>query len=206
MLTRLISAAATGLALTVTLGAPTGASAQEKYLGEIFMGGWNFCPRGSAPAAGQLLAISSNSALFSLLGTQFGGDGRTTFGLPDLRGRVAVNAGQGPGLSSYRVGQSGGTETRVLSINEMPAHSHPAEGTVQVSTQDGNNSNPAGHVLADDGNDRAYRDIAPDAAARANNVSVTVGNVGGGQPVDIRQPMLALTYCITTQGIFPSRS
>jgi microcystin-dependent protein len=113
------------------------------YIGEIRMGGWNFAPRGNAYCAGQLLPIQQNQALFSLLGTQYGGNGTTTFGLPDLRGRVPISFGQGPGLSNFSQGQVGGTETVTLLATQMPGHTHtatftPTAGTLTVTSAKAN--------------------------------------------------------------------
>lgn len=179
--------------------APNAAEAQERYVGEIFMGGWNFCPRGSTGADGQLLPISQNSALFSLYGTMYGGDGRTTFGLPDLRGRVAIHDGNGPGLSDRQHGQKGGSETNVLNTAQMPNHTHTLNGT----TESGNNNTPTGRLLAVDGNDNIYRDTASGLTPMK---SQAVGNTGGGQAVNNMQPYLVIRYCVQLVGLFPSRN
>lgn len=173
------------------------AQAQEQYLGEVRLFGMNWCPRGFLPAEGQLLAISQNTALFSLYGTLYGGDGRTTFALPDLRGRAPVSAGQGPGLPGYSVGQKAGTTAHTLTINEMPPHGHPAFGTGSAA----DNDSPQGTLLATQGDD-FY------AAGPANEqmASGAIGNSGGGQAFSIQDPILAMTWCVATQGIFPSRN
>ncbi|MEQ9449107.1 MAG: tail fiber protein, partial [Rhodospirillaceae bacterium] len=119
---KLLGAAAAACAMATAV-AP-GASAQEPYLGEITIFPYNFCPRGWAPADGQLLPIAQNTALFSLYGTMYGGDGRTTFALPDLRGRVAMHHGHGPGLTLRRIGEKFGSEANVVSIPGLPAHTH----------------------------------------------------------------------------------
>lgn len=168
--------------------------------------GFNFCPRGWSTAEGQLLAISSNTALFSLLGTTFGGDGRTTFGLPDLRGRSAVGYGNGPGLTPISWGQKSGNETVTLTTNQLPAHSHPLRAT----TDDANRFTGQGRMLATpidiDGqrNTGIYRatNTQPDATLDA----ASIGNTGGGQAAPIRNPYLGLLPCIATQGVFPSRN
>ncbi|KQC34650.1 hypothetical protein AAU57_13060 [Nonlabens sp. YIK11] len=173
-------------------------------IGEIKMFAGNFAPRGWALCNGQLLPINQNSALFSILGTQFGGDGRTTFGLPDLRGRTPVGPGNGPGLSTIQVGQKGGTETHTLSLAEMPSHSHIATGSIPVNTISGDNDevSPANGVLSNTGDDQ----YASSASADSMPANVTVGNTGGNQSFDIRNPYQGVHYIIALQGIFPSRN
>lgn len=173
----------------------------EFYIGQIFMFGGNFAPRGSAFCNGQLLSIASNSAMFSVLGTTFGGDGRTTFGLPNLQGRVPMGAGNGPGLSPRTLGEAGGSETTALNVNNLPAHTHAA--TLNVSTAAATATSPAGNVLA-----AAEREVyAPSASmVAANNSAVTVQAAGGGQPFSIMQPYLVISFCISTVGVFPSRN
>ena len=131
------------LAMGITT-APTTASAQDPYLGQLMIVGFNFCPRGWANADGQLLAINSNSALFSLFGTMYGGDGRTSFGLPDLRGRVPMHAGSGPGLTLRREGQKFGQERVTLTIPEMPSHNHQ----IAVNNAIGDSGRPGNDFLA----------------------------------------------------------
>ncbi|HCS28290.1 MAG TPA: phage tail protein [Spongiibacteraceae bacterium] len=185
---------------------PSAQASANPLLGEIMWVGFNFCPRGWATAEGQLLAISSNTALFSLLGTTFGGDGRTTFGLPDLRGRSAVGYGNGPGLTPISWGQKSGNETVTLTTNQLPAHSHP----LRVTTDDANRFPGQGRMLATpidiDGqrNTGIYRatNTPPDATLDA----ASIGNTGGGQAAPIRNPYLGLRPCIATQGVFPSRN
>jgi microcystin-dependent protein len=165
------------------------------YLGQITLFAGTFAPRGWAFCDGQLLAISQNTALFSILGTTYGGNGQTTFALPDLRGRVPLGPRQGPGLSNYDLGQTGGQESHTLAINELPAHSHAAELPVasgEETTNRAENGAPAkGGVYA-----------AADTAGPA----VTVAPTGGSQPHNNLQPHLALNYIIALQGIFPSRN
>ncbi|MXO56714.1 phage tail protein [Altererythrobacter gangjinensis] len=177
----------------------------DAYIGEVMLVGFNFCPRSSASADGQLLAISSNTALFSLLGTIYGGDGRTTFALPDLRGRAAISEGQGPGLSSYRIGERGGQERTTLTIAQMPSHNHTgqvrAESSVIADT-----GNPAGNAIARS-TQLIYSDAAaPTAAGAFHPDTLVINNNGGGQSSNNMQPYLAMRYCVVTQGIFPSRS
>ena len=163
-------------------------------------------------AGGQILSIAQNQALFSLLGTTYGGDGQTTFALPDLRGRVPISQGQGPGLSNYSLGQVGGTETVTLTVNQMPTHNHAATATALIRVvggQQANTPNPLRNSFATTGTANTYSTAAPTANYMdANNVDaqVTVGNSGGNQPFSILQPYLTLQWCIALEGIFPSRN
>ena len=173
----------------------------EPFLGEIKMVGFSFNPRGWLNCDGQLLPVSQNSALFSLLGTIYGGDGRTSFGLPDLRGRVPIHVGEGPGLSNRTQGSHGGNETHTLATSEIPAHTHQAKC---VST-DGNQAGPVGAVWSDDlgVSSGVYNNAAtPDA----NMSSACIDNSGGGQSHNNMQPFLTVRFIIATVGLFPSRS
>jgi len=172
----------------------------EPFLAQIILFGGNFAPRGWAFCNGQILQISQNSALFSLLGTTYGGDGRTTFGLPDLRGRAPIHFGTGPGLSPHNLGTRGGSETNTLSIENLPPHTHSAR--IKASTDAGEETNPAGNYLGE-GADDLY--VSSEGTLMGEN-SVEVGSTGGGVPVNNRSPYLALNYIIALQGIFPSRS
>lgn len=167
----------------------------EPFLAEIRIFAGNFAPRGWAFCNGQLLPIAQNTAVFSLLGTTYGGNGQTTFALPDLRGRVPVHPGQGPGLSVFDLGQVGGAESTTLTVNQMPAHSHVAGATQVASTA----SRPSGNVPAAGG---AYG-TPPDGSALN---SAFIRNTGGNQPFDTHQPYLGLNFIIALQGIFPSRN
>src|SRR5208283_3634208 len=168
------------------------------YVGEIRMAGFNFAPVGWAFCNGQLLPISQNTALFSLLGTFFGGDGRTTFALPNLQGRVAINAGQGTGLSPYNLGDTRGADMVTLILSQLAGHSHGALGFGRA----GDNKSPAGADWARPAIDTPYGTSSPSGAMSAAATSAT----GGGQPHENRQPYLVLNYVIALQGIFPSRS
>lgn len=176
----------------------------DPFLGQIVMFGGNFAPRGWALCDGQLLAISGNSALFSILGTTYGGDGRTTFGLPDLRGRVALHEGNGPGLTNRPLGSKSGAETNTLNVNQLPAHGHAA--TVNCAAGTGNTNAAAGNVWSTDlGNQSAtYSNAAPNGTMRAD--AVQTQNTGGGQAVNNMQPYQVINYIIALQGIFPSRN
>jgi microcystin-dependent protein len=178
---------------------------------------YNFAPRGWAFCNGQILAISQNTALFSLLGTTYGGNGQTTFALPDLRGRVPNSSGQGPGLRNYDLGQSSGTESVTMTVNQLPSHSHlitldTLKATANVKNAAGNRQSPVGNVPAIEaaGVTATYSSAAPDAAMALGAVSLSgaplAAPIGGGQPFDILQPYLTLNYCIALSGIFPSRN
>ncbi|WP_372922173.1 phage tail protein [Roseovarius sp.] len=170
----------------------------EPFIGEIMMVGYTFCPRSWAEANGQLIPISNNTALFSLFGTTFGGDGRTTFALPDLRGRVPMHVGQGPGLSSRALGEKGGSETNTLTANQLPAHSHSLNGTTAAA----NAVDPSGNVLANTGRSDTYTSSAPNAQMNGG----AIGPTGGGQAVNNMQPSLTIRYCVALNGIYPSRN
>ena len=163
------------------------------FIAQIIIFGGNFAPRGWAFCHGQLLPISQNTALFSLLGTTYGGDGRTTFQLPDMRGRVVVSEGRGPGLSSYRLGEKGGTETNNLTVLNMASHNH----TVGIPTSTGAGGEAEGFLAAAN----IYAE-----ESNATYGGVTVSSSGSGQPVNNLEPFLAVNYIIALQGTFPSRS
>jgi microcystin-dependent protein len=172
----------------------------DPYLGEIRMVGFNFAPKGWALCNGALLAISSNEALFSLLGTTFGGDGISTFALPDLRSRVPVHFGQGAGLSNYTLGEQTGSETEALSAAQMPVHNH----AVSCYIGGGNQPGPSGNLPAVEstGTSLDYTN----AAANGTMSSAMVGNAGSGNAHTNIQPVLCVNFVIAMQGIFPSRS
>jgi len=180
----------------------------EGMIGEIRLFAGNFAPRSWALCEGQLIPISQNTALFSILGTTYGGDGRTTFGLPDLRGRVAIHAGHGPGLSDYDLGQKSGSETNTLTLAQMPVHNHAATVSVELpaSAEEGDSESPVDNVpaVAEEGAPYA---TSPDGSTMAPaSGTATIGNTGGGQPVNNMQPYNAFNYIIALQGVFPSRS
>lgn len=208
------------LASTMTWSKPSFACSPsgEGMLGSVCIFGGNFVPRGYAMAKGDLIAISSNTALFSLLGTIYGGDGRTTFALPDLRGRAAIGFGQGPGLSPYAIGAKGGLETVTLTALQMPTHSHTATSTatttaatLNAATDAVTSADPTGHSLTNTGRTSFYSATAPSVAMHAGSVSVTtevstiIENAGGNQAHENRMPYLAMNYIIALQGVFPSR-
>jgi microcystin-dependent protein len=178
---------------------PVGA-ATEPFIGEMMMTGANFCPRGWAGADGQLLPINQYQALFSLLGTMYGGDGRTTFGLPDLRGRVPLHSGNGPGLSMRRQGEKGGEEQHGLALNEMPPHQHALNASSGKPSQDV----ATGNLMNAQGRKREF--VPPGAGVLTPMHPTTVGPTGSGVPHNIMQPYLSVRFCIALQGIFPSRN
>ncbi|WP_299890365.1 phage tail protein [uncultured Lacinutrix sp.] len=186
----------------------------DPFIGQVMMFGGNFAPRGWAFCNGQLLAISSHSALFSILGTMYGGDGRTTFGLPDLRGRVAKGMGNGPGLSTVTEGEKGGRETVTLTINELPNHNHDGTSlrgtsTMPCNEEDGGTNDAAGNVLGNAASGTPYNSDPADSALGATGaVSITgnTGNTGGQRAFNIDNPYLGVNYVIALEGIFPSRS
>lgn len=171
----------------------------EPFLAEIYMGGMNFAPRGFATCSGQIVSIAQNTALFALLGTTFGGNGQTTFALPDLRGRVPMGEGQGPGLSPRTLGEVGGTETVTLISTQIPAHNH----TLNAVSDAGDVSAPSGNYLANSGAlDKEYKATGTVVQMNAN----AVGSAGGSQPHANIQPYLVLNFYIAMEGIFPSRN
>jgi microcystin-dependent protein len=180
----------------------------DVFLGSIMTVGFNFAPRGFAFCNGQLLSIAQNSALFALLGTMYGGDGRVTFGLPDLRGRVPIGMGQGPGLSNYNQGQVGGVEMTTLTNGQMPAHTHTLQlsAAVQVSTANPSSDEAANGFLANTSSNFYATAGTPGNNLGGVSISGTAGPAGGNQPVSIMQPYLVINYVIALQGIFPSRN
>lgn len=170
----------------------------EPYIGQIMAFGGAYAPQGWALCDGSLLSISQYDALFSLIGTTYGGDGQTTFALPDLRSRAALHQGQGPGLSSYVLGQSGGAETVTLNVGQLPPHSHPALGNSSAGT----GPNPAGAVWASS----PANIYAAGAAANAAMSATAISASGGGQPHDNMLPFVTLNFCIALEGIYPSQS
>lgn len=170
----------------------------EPFIGQIMPFGGTFAPKGWAFCDGSLLPISTNSALFSILGTQYGGNGTTVFALPDLRGRVPIGQGNGPGLSGYVIGQVGGQETHTLTVNEIPAHTHPF--TVAVANEATTpQTRPGGNIL---GPGQVYE---PVSAADATLGGVTSSSAGGNVPHENRQPYIALNYIIALVGVYPAR-
>ena len=170
----------------------------EPYIGQIKLFAGNFAPRGWAFCDGQLLAVSNNDALFSLLGTIYGGDGRTTFGLPDLRGRIPVHQGDGPGLSNRRIGSKAGEESVTLTTNQLPPHSHTAN-----AFNGGNSSSPENNFWGTDpGGQSGMYNPAADQTMSSEIITETGGN---GSHTNL-QPTLCINYIIALTGIYPSRT
>ncbi|RYZ41410.1 MAG: phage tail protein [Myxococcaceae bacterium] len=171
----------------------------EPYIGQIIMFGGDFAPRGWALCNGALLPIAQNQALFAILGTTYGGNGTTTFALPDLRGRFPMAPGQGPGLAPHTLGEAAGGQSVTLISTQMPAHSHPLMASMQL----GNTENPEGAYLA------AYP-VGADPTPYVTTPSTVmgpqaVGIAGGSQPVPIMNPYTVVNFIIALEGVFPSR-
>ena len=172
----------------------------EPFLAEVRMVGFNFAPRGWAFCDGQILPINQNPSLYSLLGTTYGGDGRTSFALPDLRGRTPIHVGQADGGAQHALGLKGGEETHTLAAAEMPRHTHQFKAASAAATlQRAANSNDS--VLA-----AANVDMYRAGAGNTTLTPATVSTVGGGQAHNNMQPTLTVSFCIALQGLFPSRS
>jgi microcystin-dependent protein len=192
----------------------------DGYLGTMSVFAGNFAIRTCELAQGQLLAINSNQALFSILGTTYGGDGRTTFALPDTRGRAVIGQGNGPGLTPIALGQRGGAESRTLISNNLPSHSHAnitlgsAQQEIKASSSTAATGSPAGAVWAAGARrDKPYSAIAPnvvmaDAALSLTGTvaTATINSAGGSQPVNTRDPFVGMLWLIQTQGLFPPRN
>lgn len=175
------------------------------YVADIMMFGGNFAPRGWAFCDGQLLAVVSNSALFSLLGTTYGGDGRTTFGLPDLRGRFAINSGgnsTGPGLPKFTLGAKSGAERLTITKNNMP--NIPVNLTLQGSDAVGTAASPVNNYFAESSESLAVYNTPSNAEMATGSVVANVS--GGGQPFPIQQPFTCVNFCISLFGAYPSRT
>lgn len=185
------------------------AAAQLPFIGEVQWFGSNFCPAGWAPTNGQLLAISQNDALFALIGTTYGGDGQSTFAVPDLRSRLSVHTGTLIG-NTYVIGQQGGAETQTLTPAQIPAHSHTVGATAKLraSSSAGDTAAPAGAVLANGGTTRAYASGPANVdmgQALTSTFSTQSAGQAAPQPYSNVKPVVAMTPCIATEGIFPSR-
>lgn len=230
---KIIFAALTGCTIH---SATVSACDANPLIAEVCPVAFNFAPQGWAFTNGQLMAISENSPLFSLVGTMYGGDGRTTFGLPDTRSRVVIGTGQGPGLSNYREGDRGGLETVTLTVQQMPSHTHvaatsvnattaiSASAQINVATSAANQGNPTGNVLAvapgTNNMYRSYDNNIPQATMHAGsidyglpgpfniaaNATTTVSIQGGSFPHENRMPTLALNWVIALYGVYPSRN
>lgn len=184
-----------------TMSVPAHAST-EPYIGQIMPTGFDYCPRNWAQASGQLLPINQNQALFSLLGTTFGGNGQTTFALPNLNGRMPIGSGQGPGLPNYVEGQSGGTMTIQLTAANLPSHTHTARmravsgaGNIDTPLRNSFATTPAGANI--------YSTGTPNTTLRDGSVNIVAA--GEGQAISNVTPSIVMKYCIALSGIFPSR-
>jgi microcystin-dependent protein len=178
------------------------------FIGQIMQFGGNFAPRGWALCDGQLLAIASNTALFSILGTTYGGDGRTTFGLPSLRGRMAMHAGNGPGLTPRSLGQKSGLESNMLNALQLPSHNHPLTGSVsiEVNSAGATTNEGAGATLGAGSN--IYNATAPEAGEAINGVTANLTTTlnGNNQAVNNLMPYQCINFIIALEGTYPSRS
>ncbi len=174
----------------------------DPFIGQIQPFGFNFAPRSWARCDGNLLSISQNTALFSLLGTFYGGDGRTTFALPNLQGRVMLHQGTGPGLPTFRIGEMGGVEQHTLTAAQIPPHAHSV--SMPVSNGAADSDAAAGHFLTNQS-----REVYAGAATANEHYGadgITTGSTGGNQPSPSMAPYLVVNVCIALQGVYPSRS
>jgi len=181
----------------------------DSFVGSIWSFGFNFAPTGWAQCNGQLLAINNYQALYALIGTTYGGDGQTTFGVPNMQGRTPIGTGTGPGLPAYIIAQHGGSETVTLTAANLPVHNHPVltPPNVPVSNVNSDQADPTGHYFGfvSVGTDSPY------APTPGNNITVGLnatpsGTTGSGLPMNILNPYLVVNYCISLFGIFPQRN
>jgi microcystin-dependent protein len=183
--------------LIILLSSPVVHAQLTPFLGQIMIVPYNFAPNGWAFCDGSLLSVSENTALFSLLGTTYGGNGTSTFALPDLRGRAPIGAGEGPGLSSYTLGMQGGVEQVTLTLSQIPNHSHVAMAAASVA----NTGSPLGAYWG------MPRALLYSSSAPAVEMSTgALGSTGGGTPVSVLKPYLVMNYIIALQGVYPSHS
>ncbi|PXY44928.1 phage tail protein [Flavobacterium hydrophilum] len=169
----------------------------DPFVSEIRIFGFNFAPRGWAFCNGQILPLSQNTALFSLLGTTYGGNGQSNFALPDLQGRSPMHPGQGPGLSLHDLGETGGSETVTLLESEIPAHSHK----LSVTSLNSQSTTPANNSLGRGNPVKVYASVGAAVTMGANSISPT----GGSLPHNNMMPYLTMNFCIALQGVFPPR-
>lgn len=181
----------------------------EPFIGEVKLLAFNFAPKSYQLCAGQILAIASNTALFSLLGTTYGGNGSTTFALPDLQGRAPIGQGSGPGLPSYAMGEASGSPSTVITSSNMPAHVHTLNGTrlqIKASTANAGEQTPEGTFPAVTAAS-SYADTAtPNVFTGGGAITGTTDIAGGSLPIGIMNPYLVMNYSIAIYGIFPSRN
>lgn len=199
-------ASAASAATPAPQGATFRTAGADPFLAEIMLFAGNFPPRGYMFCEGQILSIAQNTALFALLGTMYGGNGVNTFALPDLRGRSPIHQGQGPGLSNIPLADLGGQEQVTMLSSQMPQHTH----ALNVNSGAGTSASPSGGVLAAGAGTNVHGETIPvmGYAAGPNGIAASnaIATAGGGQPLPVRSPYLALNYCIAVEGIFPSRS
>jgi microcystin-dependent protein len=195
-------AAVAGIAAALLLFAPprpAGANA-DPFIGEVSCGGYNFCPKGWMECNGQLLPIAQNTALFSLLGTMYGGDGKSNFALPNLQGRTLLHQGSGPGLTPRSVAETGGEASHALTTAEIPVHSHQ----VLAFPGAGNSQSPANAVWAV--SSTGIPAYAADLTPRTGMAADALASAGSGTPINLLKPYQTLKCCIAVQGIFPPRN
>lgn len=179
----------------------------DPYIGQIMMVGFNYAPQGWALCNGQLIPISNNQALYSLLGTNYGGDGRTTFALPDLQGRVPMHQGNGPGLTNRSVGQRAGEENVTLNVTQIPVHNHNGSLQFRASSQNADESSPADHYNAvETGGRNPLNGYRSDFDTEMGSTPFSTDNAGDSQPHSNMPPFLVTNFVIALQGIFPVRN
>ena len=200
VMSRIACIAAATMSLT-GLNGTASAQASDPFIGQIMCAGFNFAPRGWAELDGQLLPIAQNTALFALLGTQYGGNGQTTFALPDMRGRVLIHAGQGPGLTLRDQGESAGTEQVTLNNSQLPAHNHTV--IPMGSSDNATLESPAQAVPATTKKKTSVYAPGPGNLAMSSTLTTTTGS---NAPVPVMQPYLTVRCFIALQGVFPSRN
>lgn len=174
------------------------------FIAQITIFAGNFAPLGWAYCNGSLLSIDQNAALFSLIGTFYGGDGQTTFGLPDFRGRIPIGAGQGPGLPNYTIGQMAGVPSTTVTTNQMPAHTHTATATIPATGSNASSNNPSSRIPA--ATNSSYYAASSVADGFLAGTTGTVNPTGGNVPLTLGMPVLGLNYVICLEGIYPSRN
>jgi len=177
----------------------------EPFIGEIRAFGFDYTPRGWLPCQGQVVSINTYSTLFALLGDRYGGDGRSTFGIPDLRGRVPMGYGTGIGLTPKYMGQMLGVEAVTLTQNEMPVHTHTGSGEVKASNEEATSTEPESKFLCKPSETNIYGDGRTSKAMADDTIHIDISNTGGGQAHYNLQPSLVLNYCIAVEGYWPPR-
>ncbi|NDW03113.1 phage tail protein [Jiella pacifica] len=195
--------------VTAFMGLQTRPSAAQvdQYIGQMMLTAASYCPRGTIEVDGQTLPIPQNTAIFSLVGTIYGGNGTSNFDLPDLRGRTPIQLGQGPGLPDYDQGEESGSVSTTLTTQNLPAHTHAATATLNASGQAATSATPTGNSLAAATGGNIYRSRGtPDQALNSASVAVSVASAGGGLAFDNRTPFLTLRWCIVLEGLYPPRN